>query len=111
MSWPVCTAWERHRAAVRPSGFLPRPAPAPGQDEYSDDDDPGYWREPVRRQDAFVLTELKHSDDESSPGRRAYHRCAAAEAECACTLSLCKADQSVLWSNSASCCPALLHQL
>ena len=21
-----------------------------------------------------------------------------------CTLSLCKADQSVLWSNSASCC-------
>ena len=63
-----------HYAAVRWLGFLPRPPPAPGQDEYSDDDDPGYWREPVRRQDAFVLTELKHSDDESSPGRRAYHR-------------------------------------
>ena len=64
------------RAIISPclAGFLPRPAAAPGQDEYSDDEDPGYWREPVRRQDAFVLTELKHSDDESSPIRRAYHR-------------------------------------
>ena len=48
-----------------------------GQDEYSDDEDPGYWREAVRRQGAFVLTELDRSDDEHSPGRSAfgYHRC------------------------------------
>ena len=67
--------------ALRLAGFPPRPAGAPGQDEYSDDDDPGYWREPVRRQDAFVLTELKHSDDESSPVRRAYHRWPAGNAQ------------------------------
>jgi len=100
----ACFAWEQALtcAAVRSPGFLPRPPPAPGQDEYSDDDDPGYWREPVRRQDAFVLTELKHSDDESSPGRRAYHRRAAVQLECAFALSLCTASRSAPTSNSVS---------
>ena len=59
------------------AGFLQQAAPAPGHDEYWDGEDPGYWREPVLRQDAFVLTELEHSDDEHNAGRSAfgYHRC------------------------------------
>ncbi|KAK9803910.1 hypothetical protein WJX72_004019 [[Myrmecia] bisecta] len=41
-------------------------------DEYSDDEDPGYAREDIRGQEAFVARELDHSDDENSAGRSAY---------------------------------------
>jgi hypothetical protein len=48
-----------------------------GVDEYSDDDDVGYFTIPVARQEEFVLTELQLSDDEGSPTRSSYgyHRC------------------------------------
>lgn len=49
----------------------------PGVDEYSDDDDVGYFTVAVSRQEEFALTELQLSDDEGSPTRSSYgfHRC------------------------------------
>ena len=59
---------------------MQRPWTGAGAEEYSDDDDAGYWREPVQGQVAFRQTELDLSDDEHSPGRSSlgYHRCALA---------------------------------
>ena len=37
-----------------------------GSDEYSDDDDPGYTRQDIRGQEAFISRELDLSDDEGS---------------------------------------------
>ena len=41
-------------------------APDPSHDEYSDDEDPGYKRQDIRGQEAFIARELDLSDDEGS---------------------------------------------
>lgn len=47
-------------------------------DEYEDDDDPGYVREEIRCQDAFVSRELDASnEDGSGRGEDVYHRALA----------------------------------
>ena len=62
-----------------------------GVDEYSDDDDVGYFTIPVTRQEEFVLTELQLSDDEGSPTRSSYgyhrYRLAAHQNPCRVCLS------------------------
>lgn len=76
-------------------------------DEYSDDEDVGYWREEIQGQDAFVLTELELSDEEGSPGRSAfgYHRSASClllawQAAALPCLPLC-------WCQPSTCAPLL----
>lgn len=43
-------------------------------DEYSDDNDPGYTREHIRGQDAFIAREIDPSDEDASQqGLKLYH--------------------------------------
>ena len=66
----------RQRLSSRTGGF-PRLDGAAGSDveEYDDAEDPGYVREDVRGQDAFMARELDLSDDDASGrGADVYHR-------------------------------------
>ncbi len=58
------------------------PGPAEDSDEYEDDDDPGYVREDIRCQDAFVARELDMSDEDGSTrGADVYHRALAMQGQ------------------------------
>lgn len=47
-------------------------------DEYDDDDDPGYIREDIRGQEAFIARELDINDEDgSSRGADVYHQALA----------------------------------
>lgn len=67
----------RHRRLSSHTGGFPHLGGAAGSDveEYDDAEDPGYVREDVRGQDAFMARELDLSDDDASGrGADVYHR-------------------------------------
>jgi hypothetical protein len=51
-------------------------------DEYEDDDDPGYVREDIRGQEAFIARELDISDEDGSGrGADVYHQAIACRSQ------------------------------
>lgn len=62
------------------------PEPGEDSDEYEDDEDPGYVREDIRCQDAFVTRELDTSDEDGSTrGADVYHQALAIQGQaCFC---------------------------
>ena len=68
---PACTEDAVEISSLTPSGHAGLQGAAlethkSDSDEYSDDDDPGYSRQDIRGQEAFISRELDLSDDEGS---------------------------------------------
>ncbi|BDA40915.1 probable dual specificity tyrosine-phosphorylation-regulated kinase at C-terminar half [Coccomyxa sp. Obi] len=78
----VVTAPTESESGAPQDGAVHGPGPVEDSDEYEDDDDPGYVREDIRCQDAFVARELDMSDEDGSTrGVDVYHRALASQGQ------------------------------